>query len=166
MSYTNPKIHQVMLTDKVRTEAYRDAIMNVVQSTDRVIDFGCGTGILSFFAVDAGAKEVYAIDRTKFIVAAKRIAELNNYTSVKFFFGESSEFTLAEKVDVIVSEWMGHFAFWEQMLDPLILLRNRYLREGGTMIPSRIDLVGGLVTDRKIFEGYSYFREPHYGVDF
>ena len=38
-----------------------------------VLDIGCGTGILSVFAVRAGAKHVYAIDNAEIAEYAKHI---------------------------------------------------------------------------------------------
>lgn len=52
-----------MLKDEVRTLTYRNAMYhNKHLFRDKVIlDVGCGTGILSMFAVRAGAKQVYAV---------------------------------------------------------------------------------------------------------
>jgi type I protein arginine methyltransferase len=52
-----------MLKDRVRTMAYRDAIMNNAHLfKDKVVlDVGCGTGILSMFAAKAGAKQVFGV---------------------------------------------------------------------------------------------------------
>ena len=52
-----------MLKDEVRTLTYRNAMYhNKHLFRDKIIlDVGCGTGILSMFAVRAGAKQVYAV---------------------------------------------------------------------------------------------------------
>jgi protein arginine N-methyltransferase 3 len=41
------------------------------------MDVGCGTGILSFFAVEAGAKKVIAVDNSDIIYAAIENAKEN-----------------------------------------------------------------------------------------
>ena len=51
-----------------------------------VLDLGCGTGILSMFAVKAGAKHVYAVDQSEVIYQAMDIARYHvmGSRSVKF----------------------------------------------------------------------------------
>ena len=67
-----------MLSDKVRMQAYRDAIFNTVKSGDVVVDLGAGTGLLGIWAIQAGASKVYAIEKTSAINLAKEIARVNN----------------------------------------------------------------------------------------
>lgn len=43
---------------------------------------------------------------------------------------------LPEKVDVIVSEWMGHFLLYESMLNSVIRARDDWLKETGFILPS------------------------------
>ena len=59
-SYAQISIHEEMLKDKIRTNAYRDAILKNKHlfKNKVVLDVGCGTGILSMFAAQAGAKHV------------------------------------------------------------------------------------------------------------
>ncbi len=62
--------------DKVRTESYRDFMLcNPHLFAGRtVLDVGCGTGILSMFAVKAGARQVVAVDQSNIIYQAMDIA--------------------------------------------------------------------------------------------
>ena len=58
--------HFRMLNDKKRNLAYKQAIAKAIsQGHDVVLDIGSGTGILSMFAVQSGAKEVYACEMSK-----------------------------------------------------------------------------------------------------
>ncbi|KAL4458014.1 hypothetical protein ABPG75_012879 [Micractinium tetrahymenae] len=63
-SYSTFDIHREMLADKARTEAYRDALEKnpSLLRGARVLDVGCGTGILSMFAARGGAAAVVGID--------------------------------------------------------------------------------------------------------
>src|SRR6185503_9679007 len=56
--------HRAMLADRVRVDAYASAIRAVVKPGDLVLDLGTGTGILAFLACEAGARHVFAIDKT------------------------------------------------------------------------------------------------------
>ena len=66
-SYSHWGIHQEMLKDAVRTDAYRDAIEGNAAffKGKSVLDVGCGTGILSMFAARAGAKRVVGVDMSQ-----------------------------------------------------------------------------------------------------
>src|SRR5262245_40958571 len=124
-----------MLADGVRTLAFQRALAAVIQPSHRVLDFGCGSGILSFFAHRAGAARVYAVERSPFIRAAQAVARANGFDRIEFFHGE--DVSVPTPVDVIVSEWMGHFVFNESMLESLIRMRDRLLVPGGVMVPRR-----------------------------
>lgn len=72
---------------------------------------GAGTGILSMFCAQAGAKKVYAIEFSDIAVQAKEIIKLNNLQDtievVKGRVEDIRKLSGHEKVDIIVSEWMG-----------------------------------------------------------
>ena len=54
--------HKSMLEDTQRIQLYKKAIESTVQDKV-VIDVGAGTGILSLYAVQAGAKKIYALEK-------------------------------------------------------------------------------------------------------
>ena len=68
-------IHENMLKDYVRTNAYRDFVYeNKRIFQDKVVlDVGCGTGILSMFCARAGARKVIAVDNSDIINKAREI---------------------------------------------------------------------------------------------
>jgi protein arginine N-methyltransferase 1 len=74
-SYSSFYIHEEMLKDRVRTEAYQKAIEgNKNDFKDKIVmDIGAGTGILSIFAARAGAKHVYAIENAEIAHFAREI---------------------------------------------------------------------------------------------
>jgi histone-arginine methyltransferase CARM1 len=53
-----------MMQDYIRTSTYQRAILaNLPDFKDKVVlDVGAGSGILSFFAIQAGARKVYAVE--------------------------------------------------------------------------------------------------------
>ena len=69
--YSDPGIHQEMIMDRVRTEAYREAIDKLVK--DQVVaDVGAGSGILSIFAAVSGAKKVFAIEKADIVSTCRQ----------------------------------------------------------------------------------------------
>merc|ERR1712000_68182 len=105
-------------------------------------DIGCGTGILSLFAAESGAAHVYAIDNSSIIEQAKQIAQDNGLADrITFIRGQVEQVTLpVDKVDVIISEWMGYFLFYEAMLDTVLFARDKWLNKGGVMLPDRCSI--------------------------
>lgn len=166
MSYADVAIHKVMLQDVIRTEAYERALEQAVRPGARVLDFGCGTGVLSIFASRAGAAQVYAVDRSVFIQVARSIARRNDIENIHFYHDDHKSLELDHKVDIIVSEWMGHFLFYEAMWAPLLRIRDRFLVQGGIMVPGQVSLHAGLVCDEYFHEDLSYFRQRPYDIDF
>jgi protein arginine N-methyltransferase 1 len=166
MAYDDILTHSLMLRDRIRTEAYQRAIEACVRSGDRVLDFGCGTGVLSIFAERAGAGRVFAVDRSSMLEAAQQVFADNGCTRIESWAGDGDTVELPDKVDVLVSEWMGHFLFAESMLEPLLRLRDAYLRPGGRMIPASCSLHVALVSARAEFEMLTFLRERPYGIDF
>lgn len=69
---------------------------------------GAGSGILSFFASEAGAKRVYAVEASNMAEHAQRLIETNKRGNViTVIAGKIEEIELPEKVDIIISEPMG-----------------------------------------------------------
>jgi len=140
-SYAHFGIHEEMLKDKTRTESYRDFVLNnpMIFKDKVVLDVGCGTGILSMFAAKAGAKHVIGIDQSDIIYQAMDIVKENGLESVVTLVkGKVEDVTLpVNKVDVIISEWMGYFLLFESMLDTVLLARDRWLKPGGCVYPDR-----------------------------
>jgi hypothetical protein len=75
---------------------------------------------------------VYAVDNSKMLDVARRIAKLNQLDDrIVFIQGKMEEVVLDEKVDIIVSEWMGYFLLFEAMLDSVLVARDKWLKPTG-----------------------------------
>ncbi|MFT6269800.1 MAG: hypothetical protein ACJAVV_002627 [Alphaproteobacteria bacterium] len=118
------------------------------------------------FAARAKANKVIAVDRSPFIKNAKDIALANGFENITFYHDDHQSLKLDEKVDVIVSEWMGHCLFYEAMLEPLLAIRDRYLAKGGVMIPAQLSLHVGLVNDEDVLDDLCFLQNSPYGLDF
>ncbi|PWZ00877.1 S-adenosyl-L-methionine-dependent methyltransferase [Testicularia cyperi] len=73
--------HQAqMLQDGVRTAAYQRAIIDNAQDfQDKVVmDVGAGNGILSFFAAQAGASKVYAVEASNMVDCLRHVVDASS----------------------------------------------------------------------------------------
>lgn len=73
-----------MLDDVPRTVAYQKAILgNKTYFKDKIVmDVGCGTGILSIFCAQAGAKKVYAVEASNLANIARDIVRENKFEEI------------------------------------------------------------------------------------
>lgn len=70
-----------------------------------------------------------------------------------------------QKVDIIISEWMGYFLLYESMLDSVLYARDKYLKQGGKMLPDRAQLYIAAIEDGSYKNQKKNFWNDVYGVD-
>jgi hypothetical protein len=135
--YDGIDVHRSLVGDDVRNKAFRSSIAATVRPGDVVLDLGAGSGILSLFAVQAGAARVYALERAPVAAAlARQIVASNGFADrVQIVEADVSFATVIEPVNVIVSEWLGVYGVDENMLAAVLLARDRWLVPEGRMIP-------------------------------
>ncbi|XP_010533207.1 PREDICTED: probable protein arginine N-methyltransferase 6 [Tarenaya hassleriana] len=167
-SYAHVGIHEEMIKDRARTETYREAIMqhqNFIQGKI-VVDVGCGTGILSIFCAQAGAKRVYAVDASDIAVQANEVVKANGLSDkVIVLHGRVEDVEIDEEVDVIISEWMGYMLLYESMLGSVITARDRWLKRGGLILPSHATLYMAPITHPDRYSQSIDFWRNVYGID-
>ena len=57
---------------------------------------------------------------------------------MKLYKGKMEDVELpVDKVDIIISEWMGYFLLYESMLNTVLYARDRYLKPEGHLFPDR-----------------------------
>ena len=68
---------------------------------------------------------------------------------------------IPEKVDIIISEWMGYFLLRESMLDSVLHARDKFLAPGGAMYPSHARLYLGPVRSQSARNRLNDFQVSH-----
>ncbi len=112
---------------------------------DKLLDMGCGSGILSIAAILLGAESAVAVDIDQNAAnIARENAAKNNITSPQYttYYGDiTRDAALADRIDgeydIITANIVA---------DVLIAMKDcfmRYLKKGGTLI------VSGIITERK-----------------
>lgn len=140
-AYDELAVHSVMVSDSSRVGAYAAAIVRhrTLLEGRVVLDVGAGSGILSLLAAKhGGAARVYAVEAAPGMARlARALAERNGLSGiVRVLEGRAEEVELPEKVDVLISEWMGFYLVHESMLESVLVARDRWLKPGGLMLPS------------------------------
>ncbi|XP_077499533.1 arginine methyltransferase 4 isoform X5 [Amblyomma americanum] len=163
---------QNMMQDYIRTSTYQRAILNNMEDfKDKVVlDVGAGSGILSFFAVQAGARKVFAVEASSMAKHAECLVYHNKLSDkVVVIPGKIEEITLPEPVDVIVSEPMGYMLFNERMLETY-LHAKKWLKPQGKMFPTRGDLHIAPFSDTCLYmeqlnKANFWYQQSFHGVD-
>uniref|UniRef100_A0A3Q3GWA0 Protein arginine N-methyltransferase 2 n=1 Tax=Kryptolebias marmoratus TaxID=37003 RepID=A0A3Q3GWA0_KRYMA len=166
---TLQRLHLEMLSDRSRTETYRQVVLSNSASLKNkvVMDLGCGTGIISLFCAQLAQPSVYAVEASSMAEYTRQLVKQNGCEEVVTVLqGRAEELELPEQVDVLVSEWMGNCLLFEFMVESVLVARDRWLRDGGVMWPS-----SGALTlvpcqaDSYYTEKMAFWERP-YGLDF
>ena len=134
--------HRVLLEDGVRVRALAAAIRAVVRPGDVVLEVGTGTGVLAVLAARAGARRVYAVERTGLADIAKAVARENGVASrVRILEGDARAVRLPERADLLITETIGHLGLEEGLAAIVRDARRRHLKPQARVLPRRVRLL-------------------------
>lgn len=98
-----------------------------------------------------------------------KIVEKNGFKdTITLIKGKVEEVSLPEgidKVDIIISEWMGYFLLYESMLDTVLVARDKWLKPGGMLFPDRATLYICAIEDQQYRDEKIDFWNNVYGFD-
>ncbi len=125
-----------MIADRVRMDAYAEALRRCVKPGAIVLDLGAGLGVFARLACELGASKVYAVDPDVSIIVAREIASVSRCADViEFIRDTSTRIALPRKADVVVSDLRGVLPLFRRHIPSIIDARRRLLATDGVMIP-------------------------------
>lgn len=119
------------------------------------------------FAAKAGATRVFAVECSSIVDYAQQIITANKFAdTITIIRGKVEEIELpVEKVDIIISEWMGYCLFYESMLDTVLYARDKWLKPDGILFPDRCTLYITAIEDRQYKDEKINWWDDVYGFD-
>ena len=136
-----------MIADRVRVDAYAEALRKTVRAGSVVVELGTGPGIFAVLACQLGASKVYAIEPAEIIQVAREVAAANGCADkIEFFEQLSNHVTLPSRADVMLSDLRGVLPLFQRHIPTIVDARQRFLGPGGAMIPRR-DVVWAAVAE-------------------
>src|SRR4029079_14022112 len=142
--------HRSLVADRMRNAAFEAALRATVKKgVTTVADIGAGTGLLALMAVKLGAREVFLYEAAEVAGVAAQGLKANAARNCHLIPCHSTEMVDPPKVDVVVSETLGNFAFEEHMIETLADAKKRFLKPRGSIIPRGLEqFVAPVVSDR------------------
>lgn len=125
-----------------RTFSVKQAVRAAVTPGARVLDAGCGMGILSFLALEAGAGDVVAVDRDH-VDLARDLARANGFADrIRFLEADLRELTpsdLSGRFDVLFAFiYTNHIIVDEARSTAVCDLRHRFGTSTCVTVPNRV----------------------------
>lgn len=119
------------------------------------------------FCAKAGAKTVFAVDKSDIIDKARENVFHNGLSdTVTCIRGRVEDLSLpVDKVDIIISEWMGYCLLYEAMLPSVLYARDRFLKPEGLLVPSFASIWMAPVSDPEFVTDHISFWDDVYGFN-
>lgn len=169
--------HFDMVADRDRNEAYEAGLRHALslmkqESNCAVIDFGSGTGLLSFLAEKAGAKSVVGFDTQKNMIdVSRRLAQTNGCTKCKFVNKDCRQLIMGkdikQKADILVMELFDYGCLGEGALHLAHFAWNTCLKENAIIVPNAATIFAQIIELQVPSDSLKpYLYSPdYYGLD-
>jgi protein arginine N-methyltransferase 1 len=156
----NIQYYRRMLADGARLTSFSRAIRAMVHPGDVVVEVGAGLGTYSFFAAQAGARRVYAIEVDPEVCRlAECLAEQNGLADrIRFLRGYSTDIELPERADLAIFEDYSSFFFSSGLPRLLRDIRERYLKRSGRLLPGGVELFLAAAEDPRTYRQLDLLR--------
>lgn len=158
--------HRTLIADRLRNQAFHDALSRVIRRGETTVaDIGAGTGLIGLMAAKLGAREVMLYEAAEVAGVADAVLKANRAKGCHLMPCHSTEMDDPPRVDVVVSETLGNYAFEENIIDTLADARQRHLKDGGIIMPARIRQFAVPVVSDRIHRELLAWDEVGFGLD-
>lgn len=169
-----------MMNQSYRNSFFRNALQKTAKDKI-VLDVGTGTGLLAAYALEAGAKFVYAIesDPAAAIMANYQLSNCFSKSRFKVCTGDFwddeaiAAYDLPDNIDILVTETVQGHKFLEQGMQKTWYHAKQYMTDDAIYIPDRLH-ADGYIWNRLIevnacgrrhkYENFKFKRELLPGV--
>lgn len=132
-SKTGKSYDKVVQTFTLGLDSYwKEEIVKLVPQSERILDLGCGTGILTQYLAEQNPNaEIIGVDITSdYLAAYKERLSRNPWIHAQPILGNAETADLQGEFDLVVSSYLAKY------VDPCVLLDNvgPHLRRGGVFI--------------------------------
>jgi protein arginine N-methyltransferase 1 len=141
-----------LISDRVRTGSYAEALRRTVKPGSVVLDIGTGPGVFAILACQLGAGRVFALEMQAIIQIARENAAVYSCSDgtvcanrIEFIEDFSTNVALPSQVDVIISDLHGALPLFGRHIPSIVDARRRFLRPGGVLIPRKETLWAAVV---------------------
>jgi protein arginine N-methyltransferase 1 len=156
-----------MIADRIRMDAYVEALRRSVGPQSVVLDLGAGTGIMALVAAKLGARRVYAVEPSAALQLGREAARVNGLAGrIEFLEMLASEVTLPEPANVLISDLRSSLPLYQRHVPSIADARRRLLVSGATIIPREDSLWAAIVEAHDVHEALLRpWSRDGYGVD-
>ncbi|KAJ8672731.1 hypothetical protein QAD02_003991 [Eretmocerus hayati] len=153
--------HFPMLNDRQRNCAFAKAIHKTISlGYDTVLDIGTGTGLLSLYAHNAGAKKIFACDQSPVMChIAEQVFLRHKTENISVICKESSLLRIPQdipdRIKLIVTEIFDAGLFGELVIPTLIDAHKNLLSPHGIIIPLSATLFIAAIESKYVRLRYS-----------
>ncbi len=140
--FADPWEHTRLLSDAERNQALI-ALLTRHSPGNRVVEVGCGTGLLSCISAKLGAKKVYAVEPTPLWELAAQMVEDNGLQHIVEVLEGRVQDVEPRPVDLAFSELLNGDPFYEGVLSASRAVKP-WVVEGGLLAPRRLRVYGAL----------------------
>lgn len=161
-SFARLQTHAEMISDTLRTDAFKRAIEASTSPGAHVVEIGAGSGVLGHMALAAGAGSLTAIEASSM---AELLPAVLDRSRARVLHCRSDQAELPAPADLIIMELLGHVGIDEGIIDAAQDAKRRLLDPVGTIIPNRLRVVAWPVEAASFADSVvGFWKRSPYGL--